>query len=144
MRYLIVLLALSAAAAWSQRPHAFVANGSFEQPMIAWSLTPGTEVVSDRPHSGQKCLRVTPDPNNKTDSIGSGSVELVGLQAFHTYTVVGWARCEGVTPDQTGTGYGYMAVYQYDATQRMIAGGDFANLKGTQDWQRYKQTFNAY
>lgn len=138
-----IVLALTSASVWSQPPRCYVPNGSFEQPLAQWSARPGTDTVTDRPHGGERCLRVRPDGRTELIS-GGASSELAGLQPWHTYSVVGYGRCENVAPAQAEVGYGYMAVYQYDAQGSVIAGGDFGHPTGTQDWQRYTWTFTVY
>ncbi len=130
-------------SAWGQ-PLSLLPNGSLEQPLVGWHLSPGMSLSSTSPHSGRRCLQATPDPESRDRANGSAYVELVGLKAGLEYTVVGWGRAEQVAPPNERPGYGYMAVYQYDAQGRLIAGGDFGQPRGTQGWTRYQRTFYVY
>lgn len=132
MRHGLLLAALALCLpGWAQdKPLSLVLNGGFEQPG-GWSASgPVQRPASAR---GGQCLEV------------SGTVAVTqeipteGLSG--RFTAAADVRSEGITPPTGQAGYAYLAVYQLGDRGEIITFHDFAQVFGTQDWQRYSYTF---
>ena len=126
---LAVLMLSSVACCADDRPMSLVANGGFERPG-GWSATAGaTPVAADR---GGKCMKLS-GPGSLTQDI-----PVTGADRVFSCTVdIKTSDIAGASP----AGYAYAAVYQLNSAGDWVAYRDFAQLKGTNPWQRYNFTF---
>ncbi|HOX37767.1 MAG TPA: hypothetical protein PL033_07245 [Candidatus Brocadiia bacterium] len=119
------------------RPN-LIANSGFEDGDKGWDrVAPEmASVVEDSPRSGQKCARVcVPQGGSLAHSMFRADIKPI---AGHAYTAEGWMK----TREIQGF-YAYMAVYQYDASDKLVEFQDFVQTRGTRDWRRYAYTFTA-
>jgi hypothetical protein len=109
-----------------------IRNGGFEDGEEGWygSVRGQCSVVEERPYFGRHCGRVTAPAVGKDARYETA----LGVEPGDTYLVGAHARSE----DVVGPGYGYMAVYQYDREGKLVAFRDFAQLKGTREWERHE------
>jgi len=108
-------------------------NGGFERDG-GWTIGQYTAVVTDNPHSGRRCLRAEGDR-------GATAEQTVwAVQPGGVYTASGWIRTQGVAPD--GNGFAYLAVYQHDASGRLVDFIDFAKVTGSTSWTEYRHTLH--
>lgn len=109
-----------------------VQNGGFEAGAAGWTtLNPSrcTVVETDAPE-GKHCAQVA---NTATEAGARWEKELP-VQPGETYLIGAHARTE----DIQGSGYGYLAAYQYDSRGNLIRFIDFIQLWKTQYWKRYE------
>ncbi|NQT14982.1 MAG: beta-galactosidase, partial [Planctomycetes bacterium] len=92
-------------------------------------------VVTESPHQGRYCARATA-PTGAGDSSPQFNLDLQ-TKPETAYRLSGWIRTRQVT----GPGMAFMALYQYDADDKLVEFSDFAKVYGTTDWQRYNYRF---
>jgi len=111
-------------------------NGGFETD-VGWSVSGGASYDSQHKRSGRRSLRV--------DSTHSVQVEQMvwGVVPGETLSVCGWMATQNVAA-VSGSGYAYMAVYQFDAAGRMVAFHDFAQYSATRSWTYAEYTFKVH
>lgn len=110
---------------------ALVPNGGFEEGTSGW-LREGTGVAVDRDvvSSGTASGRVTHDGQ----ALHGRWSYLLDVEPGRTYLIGAKAMCENVQ----GVHYAFLAVYQYDRDGRLVDFRDFAQIRGTRDWERYE------
>jgi len=110
-----------------------VANGNFQRGLEGWQISaPDACTITDQgPTAGVRAAL------SQQSSPTGGAVWTYQLpvEAGQRYLIGAVARADGVA----GDGFGFLAVYQYDATGRLVTWQDFAHLIGTsQQWARYE------
>jgi hypothetical protein len=118
--------------------HSHVRDGGFEQSAPgaispSWAAHGSWQVARDIRHTGRQSLRVGPDSlvEQSTLALAPGS----------WCACSGWLRARDVRP--TGPGHAYLAIYQYDDTDSLLAYNDFAQVTGTCQWTRYTWVFQV-
>ncbi len=108
------------------------ANGGFEQGLEGWSATDASScsVVHEGAFSGQACGRVS----NPLSSSGGAWLKDLPVQTGQRYLIGARMKSDGVQ----GSGFAYMAVYQYDAQGALIQFIDFAQHFQGSDWKRHE------
>lgn len=94
-------------------------------------------VVPDAPAEGKSCAKVEVPSGGK----GSESRWDLRLPARHgcEYRVSASIKTKDVVP--VGTGYAYLALYQYGPEGKLLKSKDFAHVTGSTDWTRYDHDF---
>ena len=87
-------------------------------------------IVAETPREGRSCAKVA----------ANGTQFWLDLpaKAKSVYEVTGWVRTRAVE----GRGMAFMALYQYDAKGTLVEYRDFAQVRGTTAWSRYRHTFS--
>ncbi len=113
-----------------------VRNGSFERGEFGWTLNGNAKVVprESAPH-GKHVVQCT--------SNGDSAIQLIVAQPSTQYAVSVFVRTENVKP-VSGAGYAYAAIYEFDFHGNLLAFRDFAQLTGTNDWQRFSATWRTH
>ena len=113
----------------------FVKNGSFERCNFSWMLFGKAEIVpyENAPHR-KHVLQCTVS--------GDMAVQVVIAQSATQYAVSVWMGTEKVKPI-SGAGYAYAAVYEFDLLGNLLAFRDFAQLTGTNAWQKFNATWTT-
>ncbi len=85
------------------------------------------------PHEGSRCVEMDVPAGQ------AGAQCYLDLKAAPglTYEVSGWMR----TAELTGEGMAYMAVYQFDAGNRLVEFRDFAVVRESKGWHEHQYTF---
>jgi glycosyl hydrolase family 42 (putative beta-galactosidase) len=112
-------------------PESLVRHGGFDR-SVGWTLGPGHLVDEGNP---DRCLRF--------DRQGGASQDLLTGHAYGTLTVACDLRTSDVRPTSGSHGYAFAAVYQTDENGRLVANHDFAQLRGTKEWDRFSYTFKV-
>ncbi len=108
-------------------------NGGFETD-VGWSSASGASFDAQQARTGRRSLRVETAQGAQVEQV------VYAVMPGEKLTVCGWLKTRNVTP-VTGSGYAFMAVYQFDAGGRMVASRDFAQVAGTQSWTYAEYTF---
>ncbi len=116
----------------SGRPLSLLRNGGFEADNV-WSLHQATIVPGGRTGRG---LRL--------ETLGSAVQEVRAPGPGTTLTVAVDVKTADVRPVGDQPGYAYAAIYQLDRRGKLVTFHDFAQLRGTQDWQRPSYTFSVH
>lgn len=105
-------------------------NGSFEEGKSGWSTARPDlcKIVETTPYSGRYCAQIV---NTASDG-GARWEKTLPVKAGESYLIGAQVR----TGDIQGSGYGYLAVYQYDAQGTLLKFIDFAQFWKSQDWKR--------
>jgi len=116
----------------------YVRDGGFEQSAPgaispSWAAHGSWQIARDHKHTGRQSLRVGPD------SLVEQSI--FALAPGGWYAGSGWLRTREVRP--TGPGHAYLAIYQYDDSDSLLAYNDFAQVTGTCEWTRYTWVFQV-
>ncbi|MBC7353278.1 MAG: hypothetical protein H5U08_13025, partial [Thermogutta sp.] len=107
-------------------------SASADEPTIAWRIgRDDWELVGAE-------ARAEPDGRVTLfcDQSGEVAVARCFVPPRELLRIRATVRCEDVQPVQ-GAGYAYAAVYQYDEWGQLVSFTDFAQLRGTQDWQTF-------
>lgn len=135
--YLIcaVLWLALAVSANPSTPPSLLPDGGFETG-VGWSTASGASYDPQHRRSGRRSLRI--------DSVQSVQVEQViyAVMPGEKITVCGWVATQNVVP-ASGGGYAFLAIYQFDATGRMVEAHDFAQYAGTRTWTYAEYTFTV-
>ncbi len=124
------LLPLAIAAVASAEP-SLLRNGGFEREQ-GWTVGQYAFIDATGQRSGTRCLRAEGDR-------GAAAEQTVwSVRAGGTYTVSGWMRTDRVAP-QSG-GFAFMALYEHDASGRIVRFTDFAKVTGTTGWHEHRHT----
>ena len=91
--------------------------------------------VQTEPLTGKACAEVDV-PADRGEGEDGLWLELPAARGV--YRVMAAVRSEGIT----GRGFAYAALYQYGADGKLLAWRDFAQVRGTTDWQRYTFDFS--
>lgn len=139
LRYLALatmwIASLSGIPAGSMSP-SLLRNGGFEADS-GWTLTGGASHDIQVKRSGRRSLRV--------DSAQGVQVEQIvyGVRPGEKLAVCGWLATENVVP-LSGSGYAYMAIYQFDPAGRMVEAHDFVQIAGTRSWTYAENIFTVH
>ncbi len=111
---------------------ALIPNGGFENGAEGWSAaTPETCAVTAEPGcAGAACGRV----DNRPAGEGTAWRAVLAVEPGRSYLV--GARLK--TGPVQGSGYAYMAVYQYAADNSILHFTDFIQKTAASDWQRHE------
>lgn len=111
---------------------ALIPNGGFEQGPKGWETGNPAQcrVVEDGAFSGKRCALVHSD--TVTEDVRYAAT--LAVRPGDTYLIGAQARTEKIL----GTGFAFLAVYQYDAAGKLVAYQDFAQIHETRDWKRYE------
>jgi hypothetical protein len=106
-------------------------NGGFERDQ-GWTIGQYTSLDTQSARTGKRCIRA--------DGARGASIEQTvwAVQPGRVYTVSGWMRTEGVVP-QAG-GFAFLALYEHDASGRIVRFVDYAKVTGTTGWTEYRHT----
>lgn len=109
-----------------------IANGSFEDGMAGWTVdVPRLGAVDTAvAHSGRASGRIT----TAIASEGARFAAVLPVEAGRTYLIGAHAR----TRDIDGSGFAFLAVYEYDTDGKLVAFRDFAQIRKAQDWTRHE------
>ncbi len=131
-RYMAEQTALARDAKRSLAP-----NGGFEEGTKGWEPTssPRCTVVEESPYSGSKCGKVVAD---SVESGGRWGLTLP-VEQGKSYLVGAQIR----TKDVRGSGFAFLAVYQYGADDQLVAFADYAHVTGTTDWAHHEYSFQV-
>lgn len=125
-RYLVIwMVSLCSAIAWGM-PGSLLRNGGFETDS-GWSLPSGASYDMQVKRSGRRSLRVDNTQGVQVEQI------VYGVRPGENLAVCGWLATENVVP-LSGSGYAYMAIYQFDSAGRMVEAHDFVQVAGTHSW----------
>ncbi|MDX9754077.1 MAG: beta-galactosidase [bacterium] len=115
-----------------------IPNGGFEQGGAGWStVNPDRcRIVNDTMVSGTAAAYVS---CSATESGARWEGELP-VKPGGFYAIGAHAK----TQDLSGDGYGYLAVYQYDAQGQLLRFIDFAQFWKSLDWKRYEQCIEIH
>ena len=128
-RCLLLLAVILTPACAQERPVSMVVNGGFER-SGGWSRSPrATTVESGR--TG-RCLHIVDEA-----TVTQGVPPRKGVA---TYSCSVEIKTEDVVAGPNG-GFAFAAVYQRDGRNELVAFKDFAQVRGTTDWQRADFTF---
>jgi len=116
----------------SGRSLSLLRNGGFEADN-AWSSYQATIVAGVRTGRG---LRL--------ETLGSAVQEVRAPGPGTILTVAVDVKTADVRPVGDQPGYAYAAIYQFDRRGKLVTFHDFAQLRGTQDWQRRSYTFSVH
>jgi len=140
---MVLLTAAVCAAPCAGRGHAaihsFIRDGGFEQSSpsaisLRWVAHGLAQVARDLRHRGANSLRIG------ADSLAEQNILAVAPGEW--YACSGWMRTRDVRPTD-GAGHAYLAIYQYDDYDNLLAYHDFAGVTGTTDWTRYTYVFQV-
>ncbi|MFN3422707.1 MAG: hypothetical protein ACK40X_13395, partial [Armatimonadota bacterium] len=113
-----------------------VRNGSFERGNFGWMLFGKSEIVpyENAPHK-KHVLRCIAN--------GDRADQIVIAQPATQYDVSVWMRTEKVEPI-SDAGYAYAAIYEFDLLGNLLAFRDFAQLTGTNPWEKFSATWTTH
>ncbi len=132
---------LAARLAEAMQPaRSLLRDGGFEGGAVpaggGWSgATAACTVVAETPHEGARCGRVIVPAEAGHGQ--PGWEQRVPAIPGHRYRIRAAVR----TRDISASGFSYLALYQYDAQDKLVEFRDFAQVRGTADWKEY--TFDA-
>ncbi|NLH99519.1 MAG: hypothetical protein GX446_08490 [Chthonomonadales bacterium] len=126
-----VLLSGPALPVSAQPSRALLRNGGFERDG-GWNLGQYTVLDTQSARTGKRCLRAEGDRG------ASAEQTVWTVRAGGTYTVSGWMRTDRVVPQPNG--FAYMALYEHDASGRIVRFTDFAKVTGTTEWHERRHT----
>lgn len=111
-------------------------NGGFEADS-GWALISGASYDTQVKRSGRRSLRV--------DSAQGVQVEQIvyAVRPGEKLAVCGWLATENVVPS-SGSGYAYMAIYQFDSAGRIVEVHDFVQVAGTRSWTYAEYIFTVH
>ena len=108
-----------------------VANGGFEDQAKGWGLSAEASLCTDKPHSGQSCLKIV-----RTDKEAYTLPNVpVKLQPGKPYELSVWVRTEGLTEGQAG---GATLCMQWSKGGSFYGGEYPKGVWGTNDWTLVK------
>ena len=137
-----VLLVLASGARAQDRPRTLLDHGDCEALGAQFSLGANATLDETVARSGRRSIRVPVQAGRPADR-DSCAFTLTDLAPERTYTVSAWVRWAGITPTPGQKGYGFVAVYQYDAFEGYLAYYDFAQPTGDGGWERFTYTFTT-
>ncbi|MEW6237290.1 MAG: beta-galactosidase [Candidatus Omnitrophota bacterium] len=110
-----------------------VPNGGFEERRSGWTASNPADcrISEDSPYSGRYCAQVI----NAATGGGARWEKELSVKPGENYLIGAQVR----TGDFQGTGYGYLAVYQYGANGNLLQFVDFAQFWRAQDWRRHEK-----
>ena len=106
-------------------------NGSFEQGGTEWKLAGDARVERGPAYHGRSVLRLDQ---------GSAQQDVSGLTPGSTFTCAAAIKVEEVRPS-VAAGYAFIAIYQLDDFDDVIASHDFVRKTGSSGWQPHSYTF---
>ncbi|MFB3788921.1 MAG: beta-galactosidase [bacterium] len=121
-----------AAEARARDPHfSLISQGGFEDGHSEWVTSqPEQCTITEQPaFAGTHAAQVV-----NHAALGARWERTLSVTPGETYLIGAQAR----TKDIQGTGYGYLAVYQYGANNQLLRFADFAQFKQDQDWKRHE------
>jgi hypothetical protein len=120
----------------AQARNNLVPNGSFEDGAAGWEADSSEQcrIVSEKPAAGAACAQVVSESAQQ----GARFSYVLPVEPGGTYLIGAHLRTESVQ----GSGYAFLAVYQYDREGRLVTFYDFAQVRGTQQWKRYEERFH--
>lgn len=121
--------------------HSLLADGDFEQGVFApgWQAGALCRVVAEEPKTGKGCVLVAIPEDGPREA-----VFLYSLPAHGTgrYAVVASLRTQQVRAGK-GTGYAFVAIYQYDEAGNLLVFKDFATQVGDSPWHEQRYLFQT-
>lgn len=109
-----------------------IPNGGFEEGQEGWTTSqPALCTITDQEaYAGSRAALVV------NQAIGQGArwERPLDVTPGETYLIGAHAKTRAIQ----GTGYAYLAVYQYGANGRLLHFVDFTQFKQDQDWQRHE------
>jgi hypothetical protein len=116
-------------------------NSGFEDGRLGdgWNAAPSCNVVRENPHEGNWCVRVKIPGQSEGEA---GMRAQIPVTAGRRYAAAAAMRTEGVQPGR-GTGYAFVAVYQYDGQDKLVTFRDFATQTGDAPWRNHRYVFAA-
>ena len=123
MNVLVLIAAMTIAA--GESPVSLVREGGFDR-SIGWTLGPARLVNEGNP-----------GPGLHFDRQGGASQDIYVGATHSVLTVACDIRVTNVQSLSASPGYAFAAVYQTDENGRLIAHHDFAQLRGSHDWNRF-------
>ncbi|MEI6503949.1 MAG: carbohydrate binding domain-containing protein, partial [Armatimonadota bacterium] len=125
MRYTIAVLLMFASFAHADGNR--VTSGGFEEGATGWGLSAEASLSTDRPHTGQSCLKIA-----RTDE---GAYTLTGqrlkLQPGWPYEISAWVRTENLTEGEAG---GATLCMEWSKNGQYYEGEYPKGIWGTKDW----------
>lgn len=110
-----------------------VPNGDFARGLDGWQIAPSDacRIVEDGPRPGTRAG----EARQSTSAGGARWACRLDVRPGQRYLVGAQARAYSVS----GPGFGFLAVYQYDASGKIVKWQDFAHLTGTsRNWMRFE------
>ncbi|MBN2328437.1 MAG: beta-galactosidase [Candidatus Omnitrophica bacterium] len=114
---------------------ALLPNGGFEKGSEGWRTGQPDRcaIISENAYRGERCARVV----NPFTEQGARWEAVLPVEAGEAYLIGASVQAREVL----GSGYAYLAVYQYDRDGGLIDFKDFAQVHGNQNWKRYEIPF---
>lgn len=111
-----------------------IKNGGFEEKNANWSTSRPTlcTITDVSAFGGQFSAKVT----NSNQSEGARWESVLPVKPGENYLIGAQVRTESIH----GIGFGYLAVYQYDAKGNLLQFVDFSQFRQPQDWKRHEAT----
>jgi hypothetical protein len=108
-----------------------IANGGFEEGDRGWQADAPAQcrIVETRPFAGRRCAEVSAD----SEAQGARYGAVLPVEPGRTYLIGAHMRTQNVR----GSGFAFMAVYQFNREGKLVAFRDFVQATGTRDWRRY-------
>jgi len=128
---LAATIVLTIAPANDDRDTTLLQNGGYDR-STGWDTGVGVIVSDGNPGA---CLRF-----NRS---GGARQDVLVARRPLTLTVAVDIKVTDVAADEGKPGYAFAAIYQTDEYGKLVTAHDFAQLTGTNDWQRYEYTFQA-
>lgn len=95
------------------------------------------EIVAEGAREGARCARV----RVRAEDAREERIYLdLKPEPGQRYRVTGWVRTEDVRP--LGTGYAYLALYEYGDGDKLGEWEDFASVQGTTEWKQFHYDFS--
>ena len=115
-----------------------IPNGGFEEKNKGWTTSRPTlcTIVEATHFSGQYAAQVT----NSNQNEGARWETMLPVKPGQTYLIGAQLKGESIH----GIGFGYMAVYQYDAKGTLVQFVDFTQIRSAQDWKRHEATIHIH
>ncbi|MCA9048891.1 MAG: protein-L-isoaspartate(D-aspartate) O-methyltransferase [Planctomycetaceae bacterium] len=123
--------------------HPQLVNGDFEADrnedgrVDGWHYQRQTEICTEQPMSGQRCLRFTSDaPDEAAQALQGCAVNgrRIGALDFAV-----WARTDSVVPGPNRDDIAALVVHFYDSVRRDLGAVVVAQWRGTDNWQQSRR-----
>ncbi|MBT3290015.1 MAG: hypothetical protein HN380_21915, partial [Victivallales bacterium] len=121
--------------------HSLLVDGGFEKGSFGegWQAGSQCRVVKEEAPAGAWCVRTELAPDGPKEAVFRAGVPAKGRAR---YAAVASLRTRGIRA-RRGTGYAFVAVYQYDADGKLAAFRDFATQTGDAPWQKRSHVFET-